>query len=321
MILVCGEALVDLLATPQPDGDASLDLRLGGAPFNLAISLARLGRRVAFFGGVSTDPLGAAQAGRLAREGVETSLLQRSDATTMLAIVGVGRDGHPAYSFPIVDGADKHLVLPAVPPEIRADLAAAAFGSYLAMLEPTATLMRQFASSLRHDAVICLDPNIRPSIERDPRRWLSGLEGFLELTDVIKASEEDIRTVYGPGADLAAVASGWLARGPSLAVVTRGADGALAVLRGGETVEIRARPVKVVDTVGAGDAFFAGLIDGLARRGLLSRERLTALGPADAAEGLGHAATVAAIACTRRGADLPTLADLRQMTVLDADPT
>ncbi len=211
MILVCGESLVDLLVAPEPGGTSSLDARLGGAPFNLAIGLARLGQHVALFSGVSTDPFGEAIVQRLAKEGVGLNLLQRSDGATMLAIVGVGQNGDASYFFPIADGADKRLSMPVLPE--GSAFVAAAFGSYLAMIEPAASLMRDVAQRLRPDSVICLDPNVRLSMVADPDLWRQGIERFLPLADIVKVSEEDVQLVYGAGADSLQVAEGWLARG------------------------------------------------------------------------------------------------------------
>ena len=308
MILVCGESLVDLLVAPEPGGTSSLDAHLGGAPFNLAIGLARLGQRVALFSGVSTDPFGEAIVQRLAKEGVDRSLLQRSEAATMLALVGVGPDGQPSYFFPISDGADKRLSSPAFPKKCH--FVAAAFGSYLAMFEPAASLMRDVARLLRPDTVICLDPNVRLSMVADPELWRRGIEAFLPLSDIVKVSEEDVRLVYGADADSLQIAEDWLSLGPSLIVVTRGAEPAAAVFANGTRLTAAPKSVAVVDTVGAGDAFFAGLIDALERHRLLSRKALSVITMDLARDSLQFATTLAAMTCTRRGADLPFRSDL-----------
>ena len=308
MILVCGESVVDLLVAPEPDGTSSLDARLGGAPFNLAIGLARLGQRVALFSGVSTDPFGEAIVQRLASEGVDHSLLQRSGGATMLAIVGVGQNGDATYFFPIADGADKRLSMPALTESPA--FVAAAFGSYLAMIEPAASLMRDVAQRLRPDSVICLDPNVRLSMVTDPDRWRQGIERFLPLTDIVKVSEEDIQGVYGAGTDSLQVAEDWLAQGPSLVIVTRGPEATVAIFASGKSVTVPPQKVHVVDTVGAGDAFFAGLIDALGRRRLLSRELLATTDMGVALDSLHYATTLAAMTCTRRGADLPFRSEL-----------
>lgn len=250
-------------------------------------------------------------AATLEREGVDTTFVQRVPAPSMLALVGVDRAGLPTYSFPIADGADRQVVEPSFPAAWRADLQAALFGSYIASLDPTAAVMRGIARRLRPDCVIGLDPNVRLAIAADPEAWRVGIEAFMPLADIVKASEDDILNAYGADATPASVAQAWLARGPSLVVVTRGASGATAYLGGGsDAIEAPAPATEVVDTVGAGDSFLAAIVAFLAQRRALARNALATLDPALAGAALRYAVAAAAITCSRRGADLPRGCDL-----------
>jgi fructokinase len=158
---------------------------------------------------------------------------------------------------------------------------------------------------------VSFDPNARPALMGDPAAARERVEQFVRAADVVKVSDEDLRWL-APDEDPAAVAAGWLALGPSVVVVTRGGEGATGVAAAGR-VDVEAPPVEVVDTVGAGDAFTAGLLDALATADLLGVERseqLRAIGTGALAAALRHATRVAAVTCSRPGADPPTRAEL-----------
>src|SRR5262249_38322204 len=152
---------------------------------------------------------------------------------------------------------------------------------------------------------IFLDPNIRPSVIGDIRDWPSKFRPFLRTATIVKASEEDITTAYGAGAAIADVARDWMAQGPSLVVVTRGAKGAVAFL-GEKSIEMPGRKVVVVDTVGAGDTFSAALLAGLRQVDGLAPKRVGGLDLETLGSVLSYAIIASSITCSRRGADLPT---------------
>jgi fructokinase len=152
--------------------------------------------------------------------------------------------------------------------------------------------------------VITLDPNPRPALGIDR----GALERWLTRADIVKASQEDLAWLY-PGQAPAQVAHAWRAGGAALVVVTRGGDGVFAAGPSGE-VELAAQPVDLVDTVGAGDAFMSGLLAALDRAAMLDRDHVRALGVDELAAALRYAQRVAALTCTRVGADPPWLVDL-----------
>ena len=308
MIVVCGEALVDLFV--RRDGAAlATEAVAGGSPYNVARGLGRLGRRVGYFGGVSRDAFGDFLLEGLARDGVDLGLVRRVPNRTTLSVVATGADGHPAYAFYGEEGADRALDpadLPPTPP----DLSAIAIGSYALAVEPAASAIERFLARDAGRAVISLDPNLRPRVIGDIAAWRPRFERFVAAAAIVKASEEDLGPLYGEGAALEVVAADWLARGPELAVFTRGARGAIAFHRRGAVVERPGRPVSVVDTVGAGDSFHAALLAHGDRNGLLARSALAALTEAQIAAALDEAVAASAITCSRRGADLPTAEDV-----------
>ena len=312
MFLVCGEALVDLIVATA-EGRPVLDARLGGAPFNVAIGLARLGERTAFYGGISTDPLGEALVATLSREGVDTGCVRRSAAPTMLVTVGLDAAGAPRYGFPISNGADRVLPAADAPLPWGGAIGAAIFGSYPAVLPPTAAALLSLANRVSAITLICLDPNVRPAIAPDPAVWRQGVDAFLPLTDIVKASDEDIRLIYGSAASPEAMARDWLGRGPQLVCVTRGAAGASLYGRGGLSITVPAPAVAVVDTVGAGDAFLAAFLSTLSRHAAMTRPALASLTSGTIEAAMRAAIAAATVTCTRRGADLPRWDDLGDM--------
>lgn len=306
MFLVCGEALWDLFEAPG-DGGLAFDARIGGSPFNVAVGLARLGQPSALFTGVSRDPLGQRLVDALEGEGVHTRLLLRQSNPTTLSVVYLGRHGEPEYQFYGQDAADR-VIREADLPEIGEDVWGIHAGSYSLAVEPVGSALLALFAREKGRRLLALDPNVRLNVEPDRGVWRSQLAGFLAYADVVKASVEDVALLY-PGVKADAVAEGWLESGAGLAVVTHGPEGAEAFWSGG-SVKVPGVRVQVVDTVGAGDSFQACLIAGLAEAGARTRPELDALDGGTVERIVRRAVSASAIACARRGADLPRLADL-----------
>lgn len=306
MIVVSGEALMDVFAGGETATGVALDARLGGSPFNVAVGLARLAQPVAFFGALSTGFLGDRLAAALAAEGVDPRCTVRVDAPATLSLVGLDARGVPSYAFYGEGAADRQLPAQALGLVPRAD--AYQFGSYAMVVEPVAGVQRALVEREHRRSVIAYDPNIRLNVEPDLRRWRDTLGWMLPRTALLKVSDEDLGLLF-PGEAPAALAAQWLVAGVALVVVTRGGEGAWA-WTARDQVATPPVPVDVVDTVGAGDTFQAALLAALAERGLLSRAALAAIGTADLQAVLRFAARAAAITCSRRGSDLPRRAEL-----------
>jgi fructokinase len=307
MIVVCGEALMDVFPAGPAAHGLLLDARVGGSPFNVAVGLARLGQPVAFFGGLSTDFAGDRLLLALREEGVATEFAVRLDAPTALSLVGVDAQGQPSYSIHTQGAADRLLPRVAahrVPPGCRA----LHVGSYAVVVEPVAATLRALVERECMEAFIAYDPNVRLAVEPDRQRWREAVAWMARRADLLKVSHEDLALLY-PGADPLALLEDWLAQGVSLVVLTQGARGALAVTRRAR-VQVDALPCEVVDTVGAGDTFQAALLAWLAEHAALSAAAIAHL-PAQALRRLlAFACRAAAITCERRGADLPRRAEL-----------
>ena len=307
MFLVCGEALMDVFSAGDTATGMTLDARIGGSPFNVALALARLAQPVAFFGAVSTGFLGERLMAALAAEGIATQAVVRTAAPTTLSLVGLDAQGVPAYDFYGQGTADRQVQLPDLA-RLPAPLRAVHLGSYATVVEPIATTLRELVKSARGTTLIAYDPNVRLNVEPELQRWQAQLEWMLPRCDLLKISDEDLARLR-PGQSAEDFAASALARGTVAVAVTRGAQGA-SVWSGRLAVSVPGVPVRVVDTVGAGDTFQAALLAWLGEHDALQASALAAQGPAQWAAALGFAARAASITCSRRGADVPRRSEL-----------
>jgi fructokinase len=302
MLVVCGEALMDVFGAGNTAAGTALDARVGGSPFNVAVGLARLAQPVAFLGTISTDFLGERLLRALDQEGVSTAAVARTAAPTTLGLVGLDAHGVPAYSFYGEHGADRQLTRESLR-RLPADARAFHLGSYSLVVEPIGATLRELVESEHGRRLIAYDPNVRLNVEPDLQRWRDALRWMLPRTHLLKVSEEDLALLF-PGAALQTLAADWLRQGVGLLVVTRGALGALAWTPSG-CVEVPTAATEVVDTVGAGDTVQAALLTWLAENDCLHPDALAQLDRAHLFEAVWFAAQAAAITCARRGADMP----------------
>ncbi|GAA3732232.1 carbohydrate kinase [Plantactinospora mayteni] len=295
-----GEALVDVVH----GRGGSVRRHAGGSPANVAVGLARLDRPVHLLTRTGDDPHGALVRGHLRAAGVRLVGTTVDDRPTATAAAFLDATGAARYEF------DLHWELPDAPP-LPAGIVALHVGSIGAYLEPGADAVDRIVRELRGRATVSYDPNIRPALAADPDRVRNQIVAMVGLSDLVKVSDEDLAWLW-PDASPEAVATEWLGSGPAIVVVTEGARGSFALTRDGLT-RVPARPVSVVDTVGAGDAFTVGLLDALAAADLLGAGRRAALRRVDGPtlhRVLDHAARLSAYVCARPGAQSPSTADL-----------
>lgn len=302
MFLVCGEALMDVFAGGDTPTGMTLDTRVGGSPFNVAVGLARLAQPVSLLGAVSSGFLGERLVTALRGEGVATDTVARVDAPTTLSVVGIDARGVPSYAFYGERGADRQLDAPALA-AVPAGLLAIHLGSYTTVVQPIADTLRSLVEQRRDRTTISFDPNIRLNVEPNVAIWRDTLQWMLPRCHLLKISEEDLGLLL-PGETPQAFAAHALAQGVRLVVVTRGGDGALGWTASAQA-SVPTPAVEVVDTVGAGDTFQAAMLTWLAEHDALAPAALAALSPADLDAALRFAAGAAAITCSRRGADMP----------------
>jgi fructokinase len=305
VILVCGETLIDL--TPSSGGSGAYVPHPGGGPCNTAVALGRLEVPVAFLGRLSSDPFGQRLRRHLVDNGVDPRYIVDASEPTTLALVGMSGSGQATYSFYVEGTADRGLRQSHLPTPLPDEVAALHLGSLAIVLEPGASTLEHLVERERGRRVVSLDPNVRPAIISDSDAYRQRLERLVCMADVVRVSRDDLAWVEP--ADPATIARRWLAAGAALVVVTSGDEGATAY-NASDEVSVLAEPVRLVDTIGAGDAFNAGLLGWLHETGELRRDRIEALGSGEIAEALRFAGRVAALTCARAGADPPHLAEL-----------
>ena len=316
MITVVGEALVDLVSS---DG-RHYRAHPGGSPTNVAIGLSRLDIEVSLLARIGTDPFGRMLSAHLADNGVSDRDLVTADESTTLAVAALDSSGGASYDFYVQGTTNWQWTEDELPHELPSDVTALHAGSLALALPPgdehvEALLAREHT---RGAVTISLDPNVRPALFGEHDAAVRRAERQVGLSDVVKVSAEDLDWLY-PGSEPLDVAADWLGRGPALVVVTLGGKGAAAVGASAGTVTVPAASESarglpaVVDTVGAGDAFSAGLLAALHDERLLggaARGRLAAVDDHWVRSLLERAGLVAALTCGRAGADPPTRAEV-----------
>lgn len=301
MIVVCGEALVDLVPQGDPGQWRAVP---GGGPANTAVALARLGAPAALLGRLSGDAFGRQIRAHLTERGVDLSLAVAATEPATLAVVALGPSGGAEYAFYLRGTADwawRTEELPEPSPRVRAVHA----GSLAAVLEPGARKLRDYARV--QGSVVCYDLNARPAVGLAREEVAAQAREWLDLAHVVKVSGEDL-TWLEPGRDPLDTAERWVVRHElDLLLLTRGGEGATALSsRWGEHVTVPGIPVEVRDTVGAGDTFGAAVLARLDELDLLGDPaHLAGLDPETARETLRFATATAALACTTEGADPP----------------
>ena len=302
MIVVCGEALIDMVTT----GDSTRRPTPGGGPFNTARALARLEAPAAFLGHFSTDEFGRMLADQLAADGASLALATFGPEPTTIAIANIGGDGLAEYEFLIQGTSAPNLTRDMIPAELPVDVKAVHLGTLGLVLEPMASSLAALVRREHGRRLVILDPNIRPVLTTDPQ-YRPRLDSLISQSTIVKASDADLDWLF-QGLDRMAAARALLARGPKMVVVTLGAKGAVGMTASAE-VRVPAPAVRVVDTIGAGDAFGAALLAWLHDHGRLSRD--LRLDREELRAALEFACLVASITCTRPGADPPRRAELK----------
>lgn len=290
--LVIGESLIDVVR------HRGVVERVGGSPLNVAVGLARLGRDVDFLTHIGDDEPGRRIVTHLESAGVALVSGSVCAGRTPTAVATIADDGSADYAFDL----DWRLSgTPEVAPPLFVHT-----GSIAAVQEPGCLAVAALLDAYHLSATVTFDPNVRPSLIADRDRARARIAHLVERSDIVKVSDEDLSWLE-PGQSPQRTALSWLASGPAIVVVTMGGRGSVAFCPAGEA-RAAARPVRVVDTVGAGDAFMVGLLDGLWELRLLGADRRTALRRIglDALTAALQAASVsAALTISRTGADLP----------------
>ncbi|MGJ7562426.1 carbohydrate kinase family protein [Variovorax sp. GB1R11] len=302
-IALTGEALIDFTASEA--GTLAFLGHEGGSPLNTAVACARLGQPTGFFTQLSTDLFGERLMGFLQSNGVDTSFVLRSNAPSTLAFVERTPQTN-RYAFYTQGSADATWA-PEPLPQLPADCRFLHFGSISLLQQPAATRITDLITANKGRCVIVFDPNVRPSLIADMVGYRARVTGWFALADLVKLSDEDAE-LLAPGQPVDALAADILKAGARAVIVTRGGHGATLWRTGHAPMAVAAPRVQVVDTIGAGDTFTAGLSVSLLAHGVERPAQLGELGDEAWREVMRFAATAAALNCAREGADPPTLA-------------
>jgi fructokinase len=298
-IWVCGEVLIDLLP-----GTPNRLAIVGGGPANTAKALSRLGHQVQFIDGISTDAYGNSARAELVRDGVGLDLALSSDLPTCTATVSLADDGSASYEFLINGTATFAFDESWLPDPERHKPEVLQIGTLVTIIEPGASILYDWAIKVSEFAPIVFDPNIRPSVMPDLRKYREEVEKWLKISAVVKFSEDDIAALY-PNEDPIEIAKNCIDKGVQLVVITRGANGLVGVTADG-VVDVPGIKVTVVDTVGAGDTVGAIIVEAVIEAGILN------LTGSKLREVLHRAAVAAAITCSRAGAQPPRAFELTE---------
>ena len=292
-VWVAGEVLIDLI----PDGSDRKPI-VGGGPANTAKALSKLEIDTQFIDGISSDEYGQMAKKELFGSGVKLDYVKYSDKPTCLAIISLSESGSASYEFVIENTATFDFNSTWLPDPQSLKPSLLHIGTLATVIEPGASALFEWAQSVAKVAPIVFDPNIRPAVINDREQYVRQVERWVSISSSVKVSDEDLKWLY-PTLEIDQVVTIWLAKGPSLIVVTYG-DKGLAGYRLGKKVSVDAVKVKVDDTVGAGDTVGAILVEAIVKNGLdtLNVVRLEMM--------LNRAAKAAAITVSRTGANPPS---------------
>jgi len=301
MIVCCGEALIDMLPRRSTDDEPAFAPYSGGAVFNTAVALGRLGVPVEFFSGLSSDLFGQQLRATLAESKVGSRYAHVSGRPTTLAFVHL-IDGHASYVF-YDEGTAGRMLAEDDLPALEGNVDAMLFGAISLIPEPSGSTYEALMLREASRRVTMLDPNIRPAFIPDREKHLARIQRMIAMADILKLSDEDLSWFGASGAPEDAIAL-WLDIGPKLVVMTQGSKGAIGYTKN-RKVAVAPTPVKVVDTVGAGDTFNAGILASLHEQAALSKSHIANLSEAEIRGALTLGAAAAAVTVSRAGANPP----------------
>lgn len=315
MILVCGEALIDFLPDLQrTDTSLAFSGFPGGSPFNVAIALARQNRETAYFSHISQDMFGKVIKNCLLKEKIDLSFMREKPEPTTLAFVNLDQEGVADYVFLGENAADRMITITDIPADFPKTVSTLAFGSFSLAVEPCGSTYETLIEKEHGRRLIAIDPNIRSRLIPDMEHHRKRLEHLISLSDLVKASREDLCELYA-GEEPEIIARRWQdsASARKLIVITDGPHGASALLDG-QWLSWPGMSVEVVDTIGAGDCFQASLLASLEQQKLLSVDTFPQMNLDHLDKAIRHAISASALLCTRKGADMPTEKEISGFT-------
>jgi fructokinase len=317
LITCMGECLIDFL--PLQKGEATVEFRMhpAGSLLNVAVGVARLGQPGALACKIADDYFGRFLRSYIIAEGIDTRFLTMVAGHSTLAFVAM-EAGQPSFSFYGEGAVDTLLRVEDVPDALFTETGILHMGSISLLRGTTPATVLATVKRLKGQALLSLDPNLRPNMVQDEQGYRALLQQLFALVDILKLSDADLAWLM-PNRSAEEALHELLAQGPALVVLTRGAQGAIAAMADASVVSVSGFPVEVVDTVGAGDTFCAALLAGLVQRRVVTRAALQDVSGEDLEEMLRFAAAAAALNCTRAGANPPCSIEVERFLALRSE--
>ena len=311
MIICAGESLIDMVSYAGEKGEVQYTPHVGGSILNSAIALGRLGADAYYCGAVSNDTFGGLIEDCLRDSKVQKGFIIKTNRHTTLAYADV-TDGVAKYTFVDEHSAGRLIDENSLKPFVNKinNAKALLVGGISLQAEPCGTSWQWLVEQVAGHCVIYFDANIRPDFIEDKDKYLERFERLTRKVDIIKISEEDYSYLYGEQ-DFEKVSAEWLEKGIKLIVLTLGEKGAKVIFGGGREISVGIEPVKVIDTIGAGDSFNAGLLFDLDKQKMLDREKLASIDTSTLKKALTFANQIARFTVTQKGANPPWLDELK----------
>ena len=312
MIICAGESLIDMVSFATENGEAQYSPHVGGSILNSAIALGRLGADAYFCGAISNDTFGGLIEDCYRDSRVQEDFIIKTNRPTTLAYSDISDDGIAQYRFVDEHSAGRLIDKKNLKPFINKIKNAKALlvGGISLQAEPSGTNWQWLVEQVAGSCLIYFDANIRPNFIEDKATYLKRFTQLTNKIDIIKISEEDYSYLYSEQ-DFEKLCSEWLEKGVKLIILTLGAKGAKVIYDGGKEISVGAEPVKVIDTIAAGDSFNAGFLFDLDKQKMLDRKKLASIDTSSLNKALTFAHQVASFTVTHKGANPPWLDELK----------
>ena len=311
MIICAGESLIDMVSFAAEKGEVQYTPHVGGSILNSALALGRLGANAHYCGAVSNDTFGHLIEDCLRDSKVQEDFIIKTNRPTTLAYANV-TDGVAKYRFVDEHSAGRLIDEDSLKPFVNKinNAKALLVGGISLQAEPCGTSWQWLVEQVADHCVIYFDANIRPDFIKDKDKYLQRFERLTRKVDIIKISEEDYSYLYGEQ-DFEKVSAEWLEKGIKMIVLTLGEKGAKVMYGGGKEISVGIEPVKVIDTIGAGDSFNAGFLFDLDKQKMLDQEKLASIDTSTLQKTLTFANQVASFMVTQKGANPPWLHQIK----------
>jgi sugar/nucleoside kinase (ribokinase family) len=299
-ILTVGELLVDMISAQYDENFESNTYNkfFGGSPANIAMNVKKLGIKSLIVSAVGEDGFGKFLINHLQKVNIDTNYVQQVDYATSMVVVTKSKSS-PVPIF--YRGADYHLTYTRELEEAVKQSKIIHFSCWpISKMPVRSTIEKVIETAKEHGKFVCFDPNYHPMIWQKGENRIEYVKTIIGKVDIVKPSEDDAERLFGKDTYANQIEK-FLQLGAKLVIMTLGKDGAI-VSNGTETIHCNTFATEVVDTTGAGDAFWSGFYTSLVK-GYTVREALN----------LGFAVSAYKLKYTGAVVDLPKLEEIKEI--------